>query len=152
MGLKTEEREINGLVVTTTELPAMRALKLLTRLGKVFGPMLAGLPDLKSGQLGNLAVATALGTALGRLEEADVSSLTRDILASTRVRVEHEKGPRVVELTSESSINTVFEGRLNDLLLTLAFALEVNFAAFFLGLRRDDAPQAGAPPATGEGA
>lgn len=144
MALKTEQRDIQGLAVTTTELPAMRSLKLLTKLGKVFGPLLASLPELKANKLSNEAIATAIGVALGKLDEADVSTLTRDILASTRVQVDHEKGPRVLDLNSEDRVNTVFEGKLDALLLTMAFALEVNFAAFFLGLRPGVVPPAAA--------
>lgn len=134
MPLKTDDRDIGGLKVTTTQLPPMRALNLLTRLGKVFGPMLAQLPDLQAGKLSNEDIAMALGVALGKLEDGDVSKLTRDILITTRVQVEVNGQPRILELTDEQRINSAFEGKLEVLLQAMVFSLEVNFAAFFQGL------------------
>lgn len=115
-GLKTEEREIDGLLVTTTQLPPVRALVLSKRLLPIVAPIIA------AGQLEQVDGA-ALGEALESLEDSAVVQLLLRTLAGTVVRVDGEQRA----LANEDAINGVFAGRFTTMLRVAWFAIEVNF-------------------------
>lgn len=128
MPLKIESKDINGLHVTTTQLPALRALNLLTRIGKIIAPILGSMPHVKSVKdLNTIALNAALGSLFAQLGEDEAARLARQILVATKVTVDG----KFIELTTDNAINLVFDGRLGDLFSVIGFALEVNFAGFF---------------------
>lgn len=122
MGLQTKELEIDAdgvtLQVKTTQLDAMKALRLATRLLKIIA---AGGGDRSS---------EGIGRALMLLDGDEVLAIAREVLARTIVVV---PGSGAISLTDDMSINRAFEGRLMALLRTIKFAVEVNFAGFFTG-------------------
>lgn len=123
MGLRTETRTIDGLDVTTTQLPAMRASVLFAKLGRIVGPALA--------QLGTTNLGGLVGLVFQNLSPADVPALTQEILASTTVLLDS----KAVPLGQPGMIDLVFseQGRLPALLKVLRFSLEVNYSDFFDG-------------------
>lgn len=128
--IKSETREIEDLTVTTQQLPAMRAYSVFARLGKIIGPALAAVQGVSVSNLEELDVseiAPAIGKALEGLAEDE--PLVLKLLASTFVVLDGKK----IELTGDAQINRAFSGRFKALLLTLKFALEVNFSDFLDG-------------------
>lgn len=125
--LKTEDREIEGLAVKTTQLPALRALNLMAKLGRVLAPIVGSVPGLSMQAFDLSRLGPALGLIFAQLNEGEASKLAREILVSTRVTVDG----KFIELTSDAAINGVFDGRIPALLLTMGFVLEVNYSGFF---------------------
>ncbi len=128
--LKSETRTIDGLEVTTTQLPVLRAFALFTKLGKVLAPALARAADLQlDPDMDVSALAPALGELFAQLDPADATQLAHDVLISTSVVADG----RITELSQSGAIDLVFGGRFLAFLKTMAFAIEVNFRDFFDG-------------------
>lgn len=132
MQAQTETREIDGLTVTSTPLPARRANRLLTRLGALIAP----LGDLIAGaQTGANSFAdvdlqglgAALGGALSQVQGDAADAMITQTLVATTVIVDGRR----VDLSSGEAIDVVFQGRLGTMYKVLGFALEVNFRDFF---------------------
>lgn len=127
---KQEERQFSDesgtIIATTTQLPALRSFRLLTRLGKLMGPAIGRLKGvgLKSDMS---ALLPALMSLFDNLEPDDVDSLTLQILEGTVVEV----GGRPTVLSSTEGVNRVFGGRLFLMFKVMVFAIEVNFRDFF---------------------
>lgn len=141
---KTEQRDFTddeGLIQAhSTQLPALRAFKLMTRLGKLLGPAMGQLKGVKLKAKADalLPVLTALFESL---EPDEADGLAQQILEGTHVVA----GGKAVTLNSAPAIDAVFGGRLLLMLRVMAFAVEVNYRDFFRGL----APSAGgAKPAS----
>lgn len=126
MGQKTEKKTIGELEVTTTQLPAMKALALSTRLGRAIGPALASAAGLDDG-MNVSALAPAVAALFTTLDGAEAQALTKEILQSTTVVHDGKQ----IHLGDASMIDHVFTGRLADLFAVVRFALEVNFTDFF---------------------
>ncbi len=161
-GPVTKDREIDGLRVTTTQLPPMRALVLSKRVLPLVAPLLGALtplvgeiaPLLGKAQTLEEAMAAidpealkaalaaidvnAIGGALGTLSDADLADLTMKLLAATMVSVDGENH----SLLSENDINRVFSGRFAALLQTMWFSIEVNFFPTGVGARGASSPAA----------
>lgn len=119
--LKTETKEVAGLSVATTQLPAMRAYTLLARLLKIAGPAVA--------QMGKSSLGEVAAALFSNLDPAEFPAVAREILACTTVTLDG----RTVALSSNEAIDTVFNGRLPALIGVLRHALEVNYSGFFDG-------------------
>ncbi len=136
---KTEQRDFTDdeglLQVHSTQLPALRAFKLMTRLGKLLGPSLAQLKGVKLKAKAD-ALLPVLTTLFEALEPDEAESLAQQILEGTLVIA----GGKSVTLNSQPAIDAVFGGRLLSMLRVMSFAVEVNYRDFFRGL----APGAGA--------
>lgn len=120
MAVRTETRVIDGLEVTTTQLPAMRAGPLYARLGGANAPVPL-LATLDPASVGGVQML------FSGLPPDDVGPLVREILASTHVI--HEG--KVTPLLADDPINRVFSGRFKLLLAVCWFSLQVQFADFF---------------------
>lgn len=129
MGQKTEKKTIDGLEFTTTQLPAMKALALGTRLGRALGPALAKASGL-AGSQDVAELAPAVAALFSQLDGPEAQALTREIFVATQVEFEG----KLIPLATTEMIDHVFTGRLGALLSTLRFVLEVNFADFFTAL------------------
>lgn len=127
MSLKVESLEIEGLDVTCSQLPAIKAYSVFARLGKVIGPALGALADVDvSKEMDDLeAMAPALSLLLSKL--AEDTDLIMPLLSTCEVR----KDGKQILLKDESSINRAFAGNFKAMLLTLKFSLTVNFSDFF---------------------
>jgi len=126
MSLRTESRQIDGLTVTSTQLPAMRSFRLMARLGKVISPALGHVDGISlSSDLSTLG--PALAALFASIDGDEAESLAREVLASTTVDVDGKR----LELGRTEMVNLAFEGRIKAMLETLKFALEVNYGSFF---------------------
>lgn len=116
MALDTVTREIDGMEVRTTKLPARRALALGTRVAKI----MVSMSDAERGQ------AAAIAAALTHIEGDEAVKMAADLLAFTSVI----KDGRLVDLNSEAMIDHVFTGHLPTMLKVIMFSMEVNFGNF----------------------
>ena len=124
--IETKEKYIDGANYTVTQLPARRALRLKTKLLKLFGPVLAqvfitateqGTDDQKKRDL-----VTAVEILSSSINENEYESLIIELLNGVR-----KNG---VELTPPT-IDLEFAGDMESLYHLLWFVVEVNFANFF---------------------
>lgn len=130
--LKTDTRTIGGLEVTTTQFAALRSLRLMTRLGAILAPMLAGVETLALGMKADLKdLAPILAEVFSNLTPDVADTLAREILCNTIVVMDGKK----FELTSAAQIDMVFSGKVLAMIQSIAFAVEVNFRDFFDSLR-----------------
>lgn len=129
--LKTEEQEIDGLKVTTTQFPAMYAFRLLARLARSVGPVMGAFqgasPDTDLADL-----APQLSSALSVLDPDEVDKLVLEVLKCTSVW--SPDGSRKVELSDRAKIDEVFSGRIMTMFKVLGFCLKVNFSDFVTGI------------------
>jgi len=129
--MKTDEREIDGILVKTVQLPAMRAFKLLARLAKAVGPALGVLTKFDPNtQLE--AVAGEFAGAFASLDADEAERLVPEILIKTTVFIPDERGGSEKLLTKDR-IDDIFTGRLMTLFRVVGFALQVNFQDFYAG-------------------
>lgn len=119
MALRSETRTIDGLDVTTTQLPAMRSFVLLGKLLKIAGPAL--------GELGEANIGKLVSMVAQSIDPAELPGLAREVLEQTTVISDG----RQVQLNSIPLIDNVFNGRLPTLLKVLRFALENGYSGFF---------------------
>lgn len=114
-----------GEVFTVSQLPAMRSVRLLTRLGKVLGPAASELGRALATTKGETpqveALAPALGALFSQLEPDTVEQLLRELFATTKV--------------GATDLMPVFDmkmaGQFNSIWKLAATALEVQFGNFF---------------------
>jgi hypothetical protein len=132
MPVEPKQLELNGKKFTLSPLPAMRQYKLMTRLGKVAGPALRELRELKLGEIGKgtdpgkLEAGPFLGAAAAlfeHLEADEAEAILRELLTGALV----EGAPLLKVFDLE------LQGEMGTVLRLLAAALEVNFGSFFGG-------------------
>ena len=121
--IQTKKKNIEGLDVEVTQLPAMRALEVFARLGNMISP---AIPHLSGLTLESDAIPL-LGALLRHVDPPVLLSLSKDVLSNTRVLVDG----KMIPLSDNDLINLAFNGRLKALVQTIRFALEVNFSDFF---------------------
>lgn len=126
MALKTERREIDGIALVSTQLPAMRSFRLLARLGRALAPAVGALRGVTLG-MDATVLAPAIAAIFEHLGPDEAVTLALAALQSTVAIVDGKQ----VELTSETLLDIAFNGKPLALLGAVRFALEVNFADFF---------------------
>lgn len=127
---RTEDRVFTDdqgtMEVKTTQLPAIRAFRLMNRLAKLVGGSLVGLrgvgfkADVKH-------LAPVLAELFDRLDPDEAEQLVLQILNATLV----VSNGKAISLHNNDAIDGVFGGRLMTMLKVMAFALEVNYKDFF---------------------
>lgn len=133
MAIATQSKEIGGTMFEVTQHPAKRAMRLLTRLGKLAGPLVAMATGPAKGGLAG-ADAGGLARAIGGLFEAlppdEVDGFLAELFVSTRII---EPDGRLTNLWPVYDLR--MQGRTLDALKLAAFVVEVNFSDFFDALR-----------------
>lgn len=131
--LKTETRDIEGFQVTCTQLQVTKAYGMAAKIGKLIGAGASELKDVDmSGGFGNMdhsKLGGALNAVLDQLvQDPDIPlQLTNGCMSVVVDGRRHDLDG------TEARINHVFGGNLKAYLLTLKFALEMNFSDFFGG-------------------
>lgn len=120
--LRTDKRTIDGLDFTTTQLPAMVALGLVPRLGRVVAPTISRLSTMAGAD----DVGPALAELFASLDASEAQSLARDLLRATTVVVDGRQLP----LDRDEMINAAFGGKLATMMKALWFVVQTNFADF----------------------
>lgn len=130
--LKLEERTIDGLRIQAQQMPAMRGLELLAQLLKQVGPMFGMLmqldPNTPSEQYAQIALA--MSPELKDIDPKALVNLAPEILSTTKVFVDSERGTKAVTLDSRANIDAMFSGRLVTLFKVIGMALKVNYSDF----------------------
>lgn len=123
--VETREVELDGdTKITLVQLPSMRAIKLLPRLGRLIGPALSA---LASGNLMDANVAAlggALDEVLQRLTADELESLIRELLGNAKCG-----GKDLMPV-----FDNVFRGRTLQVFVVLKHALDLNFGDFSAAL------------------
>jgi len=129
--LRSETRTIEGLEVTTQQLPATRAYLLAAKLSKVLVPIASALKGKTMGEA-LAAPVESLAPMLERLDDATLDALMLESLKCTSVVTVDAKGASIkYDLTSKPMIDLAFGGNVAALFKTIGFAIEVNFRDFF---------------------
>lgn len=127
--IETRERDIDGIHLAVSQLPAMKALRLSATLGKLFGtPLARALSTIDITNIGASDV-TAVGAAMLSLFEGlspdQLEALTKELL-----------GPATADgKPLLATFDLVFAGKVDTIYKVLGFALEVNYGSFFDVLR-----------------
>ncbi len=124
--IQTKEKLINGDMYMVTQLPARRAIKLKTRLVKLFGPVIAQMylttSEKKDEEQQKQDIVRAIQLLSSTLDENVFESMIMELLTGVR-KNGHELTPSIVDME--------FAGDLATLYLVIWFVLEVNYANFF---------------------
>jgi hypothetical protein len=123
MGRASQNRAIDGVTYTVTQLPGRASLRTLARVARIFGPV----ADVSSG------LVPAIVAALKKLDLEDVVVLAEELAESATVRqgvVTRDRSHVDVPL----DLDEHFAGKVGPMLEWIAFALEVNYASFFADL------------------
>ena len=127
--IETKEKEIGGMRFTVSQLPAMRALKTLNRIGRILGPAFAKASGAsKGGDLGGTEIAAfadAIHILFDKLTDEELEGLTRALLDTATV-----DGKLLMP-----QFDTVMSGKVEVILQLLKFAFEVNYGNFFNAVR-----------------
>lgn len=136
--LQSETKTIDGETYRVTQLPFKKGQKLLVRLYKTLGPVvaeaLAAIPRIEEGKkLEDLNISTLLPGVAGaatllaeRLTEEDLEYVTATLAEYTLLG---KGGDKWVPLEPEMEIH--FGGRYRQYLQWMGFALGVNYSGFF---------------------
>lgn len=126
--IETKEKEIKGAIYSVTQMTARNALKMKTKIIKIFGPSIAGIfssakvsednPNIEYDVNGLIHSIQAL---CSQIDENTFWTLCVELLSGVR-----KNGK---ELT-ESQINMEFAGDLYSLFAVIVFVLEVNYHSF----------------------
>lgn len=130
MPLRSEELALSeGRVIKVTQLPAMRAVKLAARIGKLVGPALAAAMD--KGADANVDVGVVARVLFDRIDPDELEKLLRELFATT---TRGDGSGRTVPLNDVFDFEFAGDG-LADLLKVVQFALGVQFGTFGSALR-----------------
>lgn len=126
--ISTETRMIDGYSIAVSQLPAMQALKMSARLGKLLGgPMSKALGTLDVSDLKTADMAVIGGALLSLFESLDENELER--LVKTFLQAATLDGKPFLQV-----MEAVLAGQVLTIYKALGFALEVNYKDFFAGL------------------
>lgn len=130
-----EPKEIHqGLTIRTTMLPAIPALRLANRLGRLVAPAVA-----EAGGFNAATSLAALGPVFSRffsnLRDEEVEPLVLAIFAASQAQISRDDGSggaidKLLPLNTSGNVNQVFEGDLEGLISSLWHVLTVNFSGF----------------------
>jgi hypothetical protein len=133
VGLKTEQRSIDGKNYIVTQFPAGRALRIWHRLVKLVGPALGtafgGIKNDDKSILDARFDFSVIGTAIekltGAMSEDEFHAFTLELLQMTS-----QDGKEI----NKTTFDVLFQGEIAHLFKVLAFVLEVNFKDFYSAL------------------
>lgn len=145
MAVKTETKTITmdgeSRELTVTQLPAMVAVRLFARLGRIVGPALALM--LKGGQvdkdghvlIDETKISAAISSLFEHATEAELESLIKVLLfdSGARVQVADDAG-QLQSLPVKDVFASAFAGDMGAVADAVGFALKVNYGNFFSGL------------------
>jgi hypothetical protein len=141
--VETREVTLEGgdgsTAVTLVQLPSMRAVRLLPRLGRIVGPVFAaaGGGNLLEQDVSKLG--SALDEMLQRLSPDELEALIRELLGNAKIGTKDLM----------PVFDNVFRGRTLQIFLLLKHALDLNygdFSAALAGLYAQGRARAGASP------
>lgn len=124
--IETKEQVIGNSTYQVTQLPAMRALRMQSKLLKLLGPsfaqMLVKSKEDKDDDEVDQCLPLAVSLLVNQLEEKTLENLVLELTQGVR-KDGYELKKEIIDLE--------FAGNLNELFMLLKFILEVNYADFF---------------------
>lgn len=129
------EREIDGVLFRVSQLPFPKARSVALRLAKVMGPVLEAIPTLQGGPQ---AILSAIPKAIDSLSEKALEALEDDLAEGCSFST--DGGKKWPLMSNEAARHGLFEGSFVLYAKWLAFAVEVNFADFFVAFAAPPAP------------
>lgn len=117
MSRLVEDKVIGESTYRVTQLGALLGRKVLFRLGKLLGPLMAGIDDP-----GNLS------RSLAGLDEADFEWICSVMADNTKLVQQSTNGQ--IEIALSGIFDTHFAGKYPDMVKWLVFAVQVNFRSF----------------------
>jgi hypothetical protein len=143
--LEPSTKNIDGLTIVISPLPARQGLRVLHRLGKSISPSVSRMIGLARGgmeidlsELDVVSLSQALSNFFETCSEKDLDYFIDQLLDAAIVN-----NQRLLDV-----VNTVFQAKVLTLLKVLVFAVEVNYQDFFGGLRDQFAKQQAKKPAS----
>lgn len=144
--LEPQTKTIDGFTFTCSQLPGMRSLKVFTRITKMLGKGAGkALGAAQAGGKDSAAAGAAVLELLGNVDENDVEYVARQLLEVCVVSC--PEGSGVPSGNAANNFDALFQGRLDLLLKTLFFAIQVNYGSFLKGLATSAAAAKPAPAA-----
>lgn len=141
MSRKSDETEIDGIKIKTTQLRPRAAAQLAARLLKYLAPVLGQLKPTDEVDMSLLA--GAMRSIMMDMSEEDLDAVVCKSLVGTIAIRNDEKGePAKYELADPSQIDLAFAGKLGAMFKTVQWVLGVNYADFFDGAGQVPAPAA----------
>ncbi len=133
--IQTRECKIGAHTYRVSQLGAKAGRSMLLRLIKLIGSgAAAGISSLGSGAAASVEELIARGSGeafaelLSRLNETEVNAILDELAKHTHVLVDAQHEPVLFEI-----FDLHFAGAYDEMLAWARFALEVNFASFFVG-------------------
>lgn len=121
------------LWVTVNKFEPVPAYRLLAKIGRVLVPTVFAARHV-TGQSDAVDLMPAIKTLFDQLTPELAETVMLESLSCTSVVRVDDAGKKFnTDLTSVKAINKAFAGNLKAMLLTIKFALEVNFGDFFAG-------------------
>lgn len=132
--LKTDRREIDGVTFEVTQLGFAQGRRLFLKVSRLLGPALAG---LAKGPVNDLALASAVQSALATISDEDLEDISETLGTVTRFSTDGIKNP----FLNRANRETLFAGAIFSRFVPwIVFALEVQFADFSDALKGLRAP------------
>ncbi len=127
-----QSTKIGNREITSVQLDVITAYKLLAKIGKVMIPAALAARGV-TGKSDSTELMPAITQLFDALSPELAESLMLESLQATSVVMPDANGKLLkIDLTGASMIKAAFAGDLKAMLLTMKFALEVNYASFFV--------------------
>jgi Phage tail assembly chaperone protein, TAC len=134
--MRAETRIIDNRTYEFFFLPPKDALRTLVRILKIVGEPIGAITDLfssfdgksldmKISELPPGIINNAVTALVNRLDEDQVMQIIEDLMGSTHVKTENDRGTRPIQFAVD------FCGRIGHLFKVVKASLEVNYADFF---------------------
>ena len=137
MARKIQDTVIDGITYSVTTVGAKKGSKVLARLFKVLGPILALNGKVTEDNILQKG-GEALGEVLRDLREEDLDFFVDTFAGHTEVVLAADKRPQLSLILDDH-----FDGRYEELFAWLKFCVQLNFPSFFkLGTPKVDTPAA----------
>jgi hypothetical protein len=119
--IESKEKEINGNLYLVSQMTAMKAIRVQSRLMKLLGPAFAEMivADKKNP---DACLPKVVALLVDQLDAETFANLVVELMQNVRRNGQEMK---------KEIIDIAFAGKLNELFLVLQFVLEVNYADFF---------------------
>jgi hypothetical protein len=123
--LETRTKDLDGHTYEVTQLPAMRGMKLLTRIGRAIGPALAKLAT-SDGTLDTGNAGAAMEALFSNLTEGELEHFIREMLLQGGA-LKQDGRP----LSLAGAFDLEMAGKPMTILKLLVFAFEANYGDFY---------------------
>jgi len=122
-GEKRIKTTLGEVVVHVQQLPAMKAFRLLSRLGRDLGPALALFAK------GDAGIEQGVRLLFEAVTPEELEAVTRELLQGAQLELQTADGRKLVDLLTV--FDSEFRGEMGAILQVLVHAVTVNYGNFF---------------------